>query len=70
MGGWTVVAFVEVVGEDLPVVCAVDLVRVVEDVVIEVDAFISLLSVRIVSSCTVLADDWKEKVPGPTYQRP
>lgn len=57
MGGWTVVAFVEVVGEDLPVVCAVDLVRVIEDVVIEVDAFISLLSRRLVSSCTVLAND-------------
>ena len=44
VGRGAVVAFVEVVREDLPVVGAVDFVRVVEDVVVEVDAFVALLS--------------------------
>ena len=46
VGGRAVVALVEVVGEDLPVVGAVDFVGVIEDIVVEVDASVSLLSIR------------------------
>lgn len=45
MGGRAVVAFVEVVGENFPVVGSIELVFVIEDVFREIDAFISASSV-------------------------
>lgn len=43
----TVIALIKVVGENLPVVVARELVRVVEDVLVEVQAFVSVLLVDV-----------------------